>query len=359
MNEHSSRDNSKNTHWVGADVSKATFDVGLVGCGQHYPDTPLREIPTNSFERSPEGVEAFLDWLDAQDVEEEKVRVVMEATGNYSIQLAVWMLSARPSLAPAIVNPHHTAAFIKSMGVRNKTDSLEARALGFYGVERHPAAYEAPSPEHAELRALSRYRNQLVRQRTMMKNQMQEPCACAFVKKNQKKRLRLISDDIDRVEKEMKALVEQDEGLKRNVTLLTSIYGVAFINATTVLAELGDLRRFHLARKLTAFAGLSPRHHNSGSSVHGRSRMCKQGNPRVRQCLYLSALSAIRGNTEFRRIYNKLIAHGKTKMTALGAIMRKLLTVMRAILISGHPYQPLWITRRHLHQNPQMDPQYA
>lgn len=345
MSENTNRNDSQDTAWVGADVSKATFDVGLVGCDQHYPDTPLREIRTNSFERSPKGVEAFLDWLDRQDVEEQKVRVVMEATGSYSSELAVWVLCVRPSLSPAIVNPYDTAAFIKNMGVRNKTDRLEARAPGLYGVERRPQPYEPLSPEHARLRSLSRYRDQLVRERTMMKNRMQESGACAFMKKSQNKRLRLIGDDIERVEKEMKALVNHDEDLKRDVTLLGSIYGVAFINATTVLAELGDLRRFALARQLTAFAGMSPRHRDSGSSVHGRSRLCKQGNPRVRRSFYLSAMVAIRGNNQFRQTYRRLLGEGKAKMVALAAIMRILLVLMRAILINGQAYQTQGIAR--------------
>ena len=134
---------------MGADVAQSTFDAALVHYTQHYPDTSLREIPACTFERSPKGVQAFLSWLDAQGVEDVDVRVVMEATGNYSTELAVWMLSQRQSLRPAIANPRHTSAFIKSMGVRNKTDRLEARALGFYGVERHPRPYEAPRPEQA------------------------------------------------------------------------------------------------------------------------------------------------------------------------------------------------------------------
>ena len=344
MNENSSSIDSMSTHWVGADVAKGTFDAALVQYTQHYPDASLREIPACTFERSPKGVRAFLSWLDAQGVDDAEVRVVMEATGNYSTELAVWMLSQRQSLRPAIANPRHTSAFIKSMGLRNKTDRLEARALGFYGVERHPRPYEVPRPEQAELRALSRYRDSLVRQRTALKNQTKETSASTFVQKIQAKRLRLLTHDIERVEEQMKALLDQHENLKRDIELLITIYGVAFINATTILAELGDLRRFTLARQLSAFAGMSPQHRQSGTSIRGRSRLCKQGNARVRQCLYLSALAAIRGNNQFRATYQRLLAQGKPRMVALGAIMRKLLTLMRAILISGKQYQPLGIT---------------
>ena len=226
------------------------------------------------------------------------------------------------------------------MGVRNKTDRLEARALGFYGVERNPQAYEALTPERAELRSLSRYRDDLVRQRSRLKNQMKESNDSNFVQNIQAKRLRLLTGDITRVEKEMKQLVAQHDNLKHDVKLLCTIYGVAFINASSILAELGDLRRFTLARQLTAFAGMSPRRHQSGTSIRGRTHLCKQGNPRVRHALYLSAMTAIRGNNRFQETYLRLLAQGKKPMSALGAIMRKLLTVMRAVLISGQPYQP-------------------
>lgn len=344
MNQQNSRNSSMGTHWVGADVGKDAFDVGLVRYYQHYPDTPLCDIPADTFACSAQGVQAFVSWLDAQGLGEEPVRVVMEATGDYSIHLAVWMLEQRASLAPAIANPRQTHNFIESMGVRNKTDRLDARALGFYGVERNPMAYETPSPEMADLRSLSRYRETLVRQRTALKNQMLKTNACAYVVKDQKKRLRQLMRGIEGVEKEMKALVDEHSALKGDVELLISIYGVAFISATTILAELGDLRRFERARPLTAFAGMSPRQHQSGSSIRGRTRLCKRGNPRIRQCLYLSAMVAIRGDNEFRQTYQRLLAQGKPRMVALASVMRKMLVVMRAILISGQPYRPLGIS---------------
>lgn len=338
------QDSNRNIHWVGADVAKETFDAGLVRCNQHFPDTDLRDIPADTFPRTPEGVETFFRWLDAQGVDGEEVHFVMEATGKYSKDLAEWILDKRPALAPAIANPRYTSAFTKSMGLRNKTDRVDARALGFYGVERDPRAYEVPSPEQAELRALSRHRDTLVRQRTAMKNQMSEGSDSDFVQKMQAKRLRLIDGDINRTVTEMKKLVKKHENLKRDITLLTSIFGVAFIIAATIIAELGDLRRFTLARQLTAFAGMSPRQYQSGKSIHRQSRLCKQGNPHIRQCLYLSAMTAVRGDNQFSKTYKRLIADGKPKKVALIAIMRKLLIVMRAILINGKPYNPLGIT---------------
>lgn len=342
MNEHSGREQF---HWVGADVSKAAFDVALVRANQHYPDTPLRDVPAHKFMRSREGVTQFLSWLDAFGLERDEVRIVMEATGRFSSELAVWLLDVRPSLRPAIAPPTHTSAFIDSMAVRNKTDRVEARALGFYGVERQPIPYEPLTPERAELRELSRWRDYLVRDRTRLKNKVQESSESSVVTSMRNKRLRLLSADIKRIEESMHKLVEQDEGLKTDIELLCTIHGIAFISATTIVTELGDLRRFQRARQLTAFSGMSPKHHQSGSSIRGKSRLCKQGNPRVRQSLYLCAMIAIRGDNQFRKTYQGLLAQGKAKMVALAAVMRKLLVLMRAILISGKPYSPVGITR--------------
>lgn len=92
------------------------------------------------------------------------------------------------------------------------------------------------------------------------------------------------------------------------------------------------------ARQLTAFAGVSPRHEESGTSVRKRTRMSKQGSSRIRRTLYMSAMTVIRGDSDLADFYHRLLDEKKTEMAALGAVMRKLLVVMRAILISGEPY---------------------
>ena len=332
-------------HWVGLDVSKRTFDAGFVSAGQKYPATALCDVPVCSFERSRQGVECFLGWLNGftdSDAEQSQVRVVMEATGKYSIGLAVWLIEQQSSLQPAIVCPSHTAAFIKSLGLRNKTDRLEARALAFYGVEREPVPYEPATPELAELQALSRYRDALVRESTATGNRAEQGSASKVVRRMHTKRLRLLEGDIKRIEDEMKRVVDAAPQLKRDIELLSSIYGVGFIVAVVIIAELGDLRRFHKARQLTAFAGVSPRIYQSGTSVSGRPRMCKKGNPRVRHVLYLSALVTIRGSNDLQRTYQRLLKEGKSPMAAIGAVMRKLLILMRALLITGNPYNPDW-----------------
>ena len=331
--------NEQVEHWVGVDVAKTTFDAALVRDGQRYPHTPLSAVPVRHFARTQVGAKELVEWLDSQLESPDSVRVCMEATGAYSTQLATWLLNERVALQPAIVNPARSCAFIDSLGLRNKTDQLDARALGFYGVERRPVAYEPPTKVMAELRALSRYRSNLVAAKGAESNRAGEPVVSRQVASMQKRRLRQFKRDVERLDTQIAALVHKTPQLKSDIDALTAIYGVGMVTAVVVLTEMGDLRRFGKARQLSAFAGMSPRIRQSGTSVNAKSHLCKQGNSRTRQALYMAAMTTIRGNNDLQRAYRRLLNQGKTHMAALGAVMRKLLCLMRAILISGKPYQ--------------------
>lgn len=336
------------THWIGVDVAKKTFDAALVRYGQRWPATSLVDLPACTFERTPEGTAEFITWLDTltqEDTTSIAVRVVMEATGRYSTELAAWIVDHRPELEPAIAPPHQTASFIKSMGLRSKTDRMEAKALGFYGIERNPKPYQPQSKEEMLLRDLVRYRKFLVRQRVAEGNRNKELGNSPITTKISSRRLEQTQKDIDKTESEMQKIVNNTSEIKSDIELLCSIYGVGFIVAVTIRAELGDLRQFQKARQLSAFAGLTPARRQSGTSINGRAHMDKKGNPLVRQALYLSAMVVIRGKNTLQQDYCRLREQGKSPMSAIGAIMRKLLVLMRAILISGKPYDPLWKTR--------------
>ncbi len=335
-------------HWVGIDVSKPFFDAALLSWPDQEIGAPVREFPAARFRRTKAGAEEFVTWLEGllgEEIEVPETRVVMEATGKYSSALAVWLLQCRRPLVAAIVNPQPVAKFIQSLALRNTTDRLSARALALYGAQRRPAPYQPLSKGEADLRELTRYRHFLVEQRTAMTNHAGERAHNKTVLKMQARRRRQIQKDIAAVEEQMRAQVAKLDGLREDVALLDTIYGVGFITAVTVRVELGDLRRFERARELSAFAGTSPREFESGTSVRKRTRMSKAGNSRVRAVLYMASCSAIVHPNPWKDEYQRFIGNGKKPTAALGALMRKLLVLMRAILISGQPYDPLYKTR--------------
>ena len=329
--------------WVGVDVSKETLEAGVV---VGHEEVQLRELRLESFARTKAGSAEVLRWAEEcaasrmQGVEERpRLLVVMEATGRYSLELAAWLLTVSPSVRLAIINPAQAKAYQQSLGVRNKTDQVDARCLALYGRERNPRPYVPPSPELAELQALSRQRDVLLSTLVAERQRARNSSPSKLLTRIQKDHIRYLEHQIHKIEEAMEQVVARSEQLTRDVELLDSIPGVGRKTAIVILAELGDLRRFERARQVSAFAGLSPRKHQSGTSIHKRTRLCKQGNPRIRTALYMATLSIIGRNNPLASYYQALVEKGKAKPAAMGAVMRKMLVLMRALVRSATPYQ--------------------
>jgi len=326
-------------HWVGIDVAKGTFDAAVASPGQHANAATFKQLPVASFDRTPEGVQQFMGWLRKHVPAQHPlpVHAVMEATGVYSIELAALLCKACPEVRPAIANPERTSAFRKSLGLRNKTDRMDARALAFFGLERHPDPYEPLSPSQAELRDLSRCRDGLIETQKALENQLGQEGPSPLVRKTLKRIIAATQKSVDAIEKDMKRVIRCNEGFQRDYDLLTSIPGVGFITAAVVLAEFGDLRRFGCARQIGAHAGVTACRDESGERKRP-GHMSKKGNAHVRKILYMAAMSASTFNPQMHIVYRRLIARGKEPMVALVVIMRKLLVLMRAIVVSGKAF---------------------
>jgi transposase len=335
------------TLWCGCDVSKSSFDAAVWLPPESGERREMQDIPAASFPLRAEGAEAFLRWADehlapiAGGAEKPSaLGVVLEATGRYSIQLATWLIAARANVQPSIINPETARDFIRSLSPRNKTDQIDARGLARYGAERLPSPWEPLTPEQTELRDMARYRKKLQSMCVAEKLRSNEAGITRFVRSKIRDHIAHLERTQAQLEKRMAKIIAGLPELQRDAELLDSVKGVGFITAATVLAEYGDLRRFRRARQLSAFAGFSPRLFESGKSVRKKPRLCKKGSSLGRHALYFPALAAIRGDNDFARMYKDLLHKGKPKMSAIGAVMRKMLLVMRAILISGQPYQP-------------------
>ena len=158
--------------WSGIDVSKSFFDASWVGPETGVED--FQKIPHAQFERSQAGVQKYVRWLKQQGGANASVRVVMEATGRYSLELQVFLVAKQPTLAPAIVNPKQAKHFHKSLGLRNKTDQVDCRALGLMGKDRRPPPYEPPPAEYQQLRELMRQRRDFIQIRVAQRQRLKE-----------------------------------------------------------------------------------------------------------------------------------------------------------------------------------------
>jgi transposase len=267
--------------------------------------------------------------------------VVMEATGYYSRELARYFQQLRPGLPVFIANPYLIKKYGEGLGVQTKTDAQDTRVIACFGVERKLRPTYEMKPEHLQLQRLHKDRDALV---DMLKRVRQRAFGAerGAVSLDVHERLcRELKQGIKDLDEELGKVVAGEPSLKNEVELLSSLPGVAMKTASLILGILGDLRRFGRNRELSAFAGVAPKLKDSGKTVHGKTVLNKRGNPRIRKALYLSALAAVRKEGPMRQIYLDLVAKGKAKMSALGAIMRRLLVLMRAIIISGIAYDPM------------------
>lgn len=326
--------------WRGCDVSKDTFDASCVPVNIHID---FLRIPHQKFPRTRIGVREFKSWIADQAQkyghQSQRTRVVMEATGRYSLELFGWMMKDFPTCRPAIINPRQAAAHHRSLGLRNTTDGIDCRALRIYGRERSPEPYQAPDPQQYRLRELTRQRFALIKEQNAERARIKEPGHCKFVVRIQQSHIKHLNKLIEKIEAEMLRIVEGSEQLKTDVNLLITIPGVGLLTAMIALGELGDLRRFKRSRQISAMVGVSPPTERSGKSVRKRSRMSKSGNAHVRAALYMPALSACRGGSKLGRFFLHLVEDlGIKKKAAVGAVMRKMLVIMRAVVINHRPY---------------------
>jgi len=335
--------------WFGVDVSKETFDASV--CLSESEVSDIHSMPKKTFERSESGVEEFQAWcnerLTKNNIPEgTELGVVMEATGNYSLILAAWISGMFLNCIVAIADPKSVNAYGKSLKIRNKTDKTDAAILAIYGAERNPTAYIPESKEYATFRGLVRQRKAIVDMITSAKLQAQELSDIKAVINARTNILKYLNKTLVSLEFAIKKHIKEEPKLKKQAELLVSIPGVGFITAALMLGELGDVHRFSSAKKIAAFVGVSPRIHQSGKSVNGKTRMCKEGQKRIRQSLYMSALAAIKYDTNgLARFYHMLVLRkGKTKMAAIGAVMRKIICIIRRLLIDEISYNDAMVT---------------
>ena len=305
--------------FIGIDVSKERLDIGT------YPSGQCQSVTHD---------DASIQGLVAQWKELRPRLIVLEATGGFERRISRALVSAE--LRFTIVNPRHVRNFAKATGQLAKTDRMDALILARYAEAVRPAVRALPDEATQELKALTARRRQIIEMTVAEKNRLGS--APKAVKKRINIHLRWLEAELARANKDLDQAIRQSPIWKENEDLLQSAPAIGPTVSRTLIAELPELGKLN-RKQIAALVGIAPINRDSGK-FKGR-RSIWGGRSTVRACLYMAALVASRHNPTIHAFYKRLRTTGKCPKVALVACMRKLLTILNAMIKHRTPWSEL------------------
>ena len=303
---------------LGIDISKADFHACLI---------QGKRTAQNSFPNGLSGYRQLRTWLRNRGCG--KVHACMEATGAYWQGLATALYDA--GIIVSVVNPSRTVHFARSQLRRTKTDRVDAEMIAAFCQTQRPDHWSPPPQEILELRGLLSYRNHLVDERLRLKQMASQIHVSKELQKLHGKQLNALEQSVIAVEKQLHVFVKAHRNLERQVGKLTAVSGIGTLTALAIAAKL-PVERLRDAKAAAAYVGVTPSERQSGTSIHGKARICKTVNGSLRRDLYMPAAVAMRHNAILRTFAERLRDKGKSHKVIVVAIMRKLVVLAFAIL---------------------------
>jgi transposase len=304
--------------FVGIDVSKAELDIYVRPDGIHWT------VPNDA-----EGHVQLVSALSSIA----PTLVVLEATGGLE-RPATYALT-EGELPVVVVNPKRTRDFARSLGLLAKTDRLDAQALAHFADAVRPELRDLPDQQAQDLSAKLARRRQLTDILTAERNRLHT--APSAIEHSIRAHITWLQDEMTTLEEELDALIQANAQWRAQVKQLAAVKGVGQITAYTLTADLPELGQLN-RKQIAALVGVAPLNNDSGSR-RGK-RFVQAGRAAVRTALYMAALSASRFNPTIKAFYERLTNAGKPKKVALTACMRKLLTILNAMVKNGTDWDP-------------------
>jgi len=317
---------------LGIDVSKNTLDVVLIAESGTFHKT---------IHNTSQGYQQLQKWL--VDHRAQETHACLEATGQYGEAVAEYLYECGYQVS--VVNPARIKRYGESKLHRNKTDKADAGLIAEFCQKENPAPWQPLSPEIKHLRALIRRLEDQKANLRQEVNRLKSGERDSWVVSDLQIHIDYLQDRIAATEKEIQDFINKTPGLKSQQRLLTTIPGIGGLTANTLLAEIGDISAFDGAPQLAAYAGLNPQGHRSGSSVHKKTRISKQGRSELRRCLYMPAVVAMSYNPVIQNLSYRMTERGSLKMEIVVAAMRKLLHIAYGVLKNQLPFDPYYGTQ--------------
>jgi transposase len=304
-------------HFVGIDVAKDKLDVAVLG-----------RKPIETFANTKRGIANLVDFLK----QVKPKLIVVEATGGYEEAVVLTLFEA--GLPVALVSPQRVRQYARAKGLLAKTDPLDAQLLAEYGKAIQPRLFVGKSEVRKRLSALVARRNQLNDMLQAEKNRLRT--SSVDVKHSLKRVLTCLKAEIKEVEQEIRQVLKTHDELGEQEKLLRTAKSIGPVTAATLLADLPELGQLD-RQEIAALVGVAPM--NSDTGKKRGYRKTKGGRPEVRRTLYMATLTGVCHNPVLKPHYEQLVKRGKEKKVALTACMRKMLTILNAMMRDQQPFR--------------------
>lgn len=316
---------------IGVDVSSKELSVVVSVNGKHRK--------AQVFENTPEDHKRLIAVI--QKLHGESI-VCMEATGIHHFDLAV-TLSRLSGMKVIVINPKAAHNFSKALMHRSKTDSIDADVLASYAERMPLVEWQRPSEDALALRALARRISATNKIKAQVKNQLSSLLVTQetpdIVVTQTQALINTLENQIAVFRSHALEILHKSEEMQKSYALITSVKGIADASAIQLLGELLTIPKDLTVKQWVAYAGLDPRHFESGSSITKKARISKAGNRYIRQALYMPALVASRCEPNIAAYYQHLQQkRGLQKIQAICAVMRKMLHAIYGMLHSKQPF---------------------
>ncbi|WP_297869512.1 IS110 family transposase [uncultured Flavobacterium sp.] len=329
---------------AGIDVAQKELVVTL---GRMLDDFSIELFSYKVFKNNDSGVKLLVDWVNKLTDYEVPVRYVMEATGVYHQKLAYYLVDNGCEIS--IVLPNKISNYIRTLELKTITDKSCSQAIAQFGLERKLDKWAKPKSIYKELQQLTRERDQIVQERSVIKNQIHAEKTESEPNQKSLERMQARIRFLNSQEKEIKAditdIVSKDPDLKQVLNNITTIPGVGELTAVIVLAETNGFELIRNKSQLSSYAGLDVKEKQSGTSVKGKPRISKKGNRNLRKSMHLPSLTAVKWDENFKNIYARLISKNGIKMKALVAVQRKILELIYILFKNETVYDKEYITK--------------
>ncbi|SEB49838.1 Transposase [Tenacibaculum sp. MAR_2009_124] len=311
---------NKDIKYLGIDISKDFFDV----CDNN--------LVYYQFKNNLSGFRKLVKLLDSNTI------CVMEATGYYHTRLAYFLLEL--GFGVSVVNPLKIKRYIQMDLSKIKTDKSDAKMIQLYGKDRRSKLWIGQSDTQQESLQLLRMLSIYSKQSTQLKNKIHGEEVLGHPSKvvinSLNRSLKKLKKEMEVLEKALNDNVKKE--YQESLTLLKSIPGIGDKTALMLIVFTDGFHRFESSKELCSYAGLTPITRQSGSSIKGRPRISKMGNPKLRNLLFMCSFNACKYNQGCKALYDRIVAKGKSKKLALKAVCNKLLKQAFSIVKNGVPY---------------------